>query len=508
MSAPDEAGFSGKLESWIEQASFAQHYGLILKATDAGEGSLGGGGPDTPGYVYEELVRLTFEVDKGDKGHSLASVLVSKLQGAKTVESKVKTLKTLRHLTFKGSRNFRKGLRLHDEQLRNSAESGIMTSSSAEVTSSSSAKKVHQIRQLAVEIRTFLFDQSNLEGDESLEPETIPQSSFSGMGASTKSLGRYEGFGSAPAKETLGDKMLEMVESMMTSFPVASIDERKEVLEMCLAAPSTGDYQPIQMPGLKKDNEEMMMSSIMVMNNSGSGKRTATVRHHVPGKAGGGWESSSSGNEDEDDNEKPEVACFRTSAPAPVPDTSCPDPESVDEIGQEAREQTPVSEAKKSSSSSSSASYSILQTYLRNPLCKVHTVQECFQQLRSEEFEDVTVALDASLEQVINDDVIRRQSAVNDDVIIRQSDDVIERQSDEKSCKDESVFRLLLLLEHFLRSSEKTDEMSKMKTRLDKHLVVVASEDNNADNKFLQKTVIKAQKVRLIIQRRLHQLQP
>ena len=97
-----------------------------------------------------------------------------------------------------------------------------------------------------------------------------------------------------------------MFEQMLT-FP----DDRKDVLEMCLAAPSTGDYKPIDLPGLKADSA-MVASTI-----SNQSSRTSS-RKHVPGRAGGGWESSS--EEEELSSDKMTV--------------------SVDEIAQEACEES------------------------------------------------------------------------------------------------------------------------------------------------------------------------
>ena len=79
-------------------------YGLLAKATDAGGGSEGAG--DTPGYVYKELTELTFE--GGPRvGAALAQTLTKRLTAAHDVQSKLKTLKTIRHLAQHGSRRYR-----------------------------------------------------------------------------------------------------------------------------------------------------------------------------------------------------------------------------------------------------------------------------------------------------------------------------------------------------------------------------------------------------------------
>ena len=83
---------------------------------------------------------------------------------------------------------------------------------------------------------------------------------------------------------------MDMVEQFLT-FP----DERKEVLEMCLATPSTGDYKPIDLPSLETSAlDPMMMSSYS--NSVNPMLTSVSVRKHVPGKAGGGWESDDEDN--------------------------------------------------------------------------------------------------------------------------------------------------------------------------------------------------------------------
>ena len=72
-------------------------------------------------------------------------------------------------------------------------------------------------------------------------------------------------------------------------------DERKEVMEMCLASPSTGDFKPISLLGLQSssDSYHSNSSSMNVSRfgefppTSGSGR---VGQKHIAGKAGGGWE--------------------------------------------------------------------------------------------------------------------------------------------------------------------------------------------------------------------------
>ena len=88
--------------------------------------------------------------------------------------------------------------------------------------------------------------------------------------------------------------MADLIEKAIT-IP----DERKEVMEMCLASPSTGDFQPINLSGIQaaKDSYRSPTNS---MNISTSGafnlsplQASCIGQKHRPGKAGGGWEDDS-----------------------------------------------------------------------------------------------------------------------------------------------------------------------------------------------------------------------
>ena len=97
--------------------------------------------------------------------------------------------------------------------------------------------------------------------------------------------------------ENYGDKVADFIEKAIT-IP----DERKEVMEMCLASPSTGDFKPISLPGLQSNSDSYHSnSSSMHITSfgefpppSGSGR---VGQKHIPGKAGGGWEDDT-----QDDN--------------------------------------------------------------------------------------------------------------------------------------------------------------------------------------------------------------
>ena len=90
--------------------------------------------------------------------------------------------------------------------------------------------------------------------------------------------------------ENYGDKMAGLIEKAIT-IP----DERKEVMEMCLASPPTGDFKPISLPGVHSTTDTFnSTSSSMLITNSGAFRNSSEVirvgQKHMPGRAGGGWE--------------------------------------------------------------------------------------------------------------------------------------------------------------------------------------------------------------------------
>ena len=90
--------------------------------------------------------------------------------------------------------------------------------------------------------------------------------------------------------------MAELIEKAIT-IP----DERKEVMEMCLASPSTGDFQPINLPGFQAKDSYRLPSASMHLSTTGAFQSspmhtTSKGQKHRPGKAGGGWD------DDFDDN--------------------------------------------------------------------------------------------------------------------------------------------------------------------------------------------------------------
>ena len=90
--------------------------------------------------------------------------------------------------------------------------------------------------------------------------------------------------------ENYGDKMADLIERAIT-IP----DERKEVMEMCLASPSTGDFQPINLPGIQPKDSYGAQNMSMHISTTGAFQQSplhsSTIgQKHRPGKAGGGWE--------------------------------------------------------------------------------------------------------------------------------------------------------------------------------------------------------------------------
>ena len=117
-------------------------YATIQKAIDPAYSE------STPGYIYEELIQLSYE---GNLAEGLASTLVYHLQNTKVdnVEKQLKVLKTIHTLSTKGSRLFRHSLRKpnNDEHLRTAARRGNYSSSL--LSSPGGTTKEVEIRKLA-----------------------------------------------------------------------------------------------------------------------------------------------------------------------------------------------------------------------------------------------------------------------------------------------------------------------------------------------------------------------
>ena len=143
-------------------------------------------------------------------------------------------------------------------------------------------------------MREYLYSEEVLDKDESTEPEVSPSDAhtFSGMGSSSSSSankgGKYEGFGNSPiARENLGDKVLDLLESAM-----AHTDGKDEVMKICLTS-STGDYQPVivSLPEPAPPTDEPVKRSSA---STSSSVVQPKPKAHVKGKAGGGWDSEDS----------------------------------------------------------------------------------------------------------------------------------------------------------------------------------------------------------------------
>ena len=223
-------------------------YGTLKKATSSESG-------DTPGYVYDELIQLTYS------DIIIATQLATYL--AETLDSssyKTRTAKTISHLVRNGSKSFRKSLRNRDDILRKVANCSDPL-----------------VAKILKDTRTVLFDDELVNKDDSDQPETCPKPSLSGMGASSGA----KGFGNTPVnKENLGHKVLDIIDKV-TNIP----DERAEVLKMCLENSPTGSYEPVPAPALMKS--VMLKTSTTSLSSS-----VIRGKKHKPGKAGGGWESS------------------------------------------------------------------------------------------------------------------------------------------------------------------------------------------------------------------------
>jgi hypothetical protein len=103
-------------------------YPLLKKATSSAS-------PDVPGYVFEELVTLSFSSPV--MASQMVDYLCSRLSRP-TIPGKLRTLKTIRQLAKRGSRALRKRLREQDEALKKAAEGGVQKD---DLTGASGAKE-------------------------------------------------------------------------------------------------------------------------------------------------------------------------------------------------------------------------------------------------------------------------------------------------------------------------------------------------------------------------------
>jgi len=245
-----------------DRANVANMYPILKKATSSSD-------QPTPGYSYQVLIEFSYE--SSDNCKHLVQYLNKRLQRP-SAHGVLKTLKTIKHLTDKGSREFRKGLRENDEYIKSSPDYGSQHSSFT------GTDVLDQIRTLSKELLRNLFSEENLLKDSNSEPEVVPTFSqnLTGMGNSTAKSGKYEGFGNSPInKNSVTDKVRDVLESVI-NLP----DPKQQILDLCLED-STGNYEAIHLPEVT----------------SLPNKINRTVRDkpkaHVPGRAGGGWEDSS-----------------------------------------------------------------------------------------------------------------------------------------------------------------------------------------------------------------------
>ena len=245
-----------------DRANVANLYPILKKATSSSE-------QPTPGYAYQVLIEFSYE--SSDNCKHLVQYLNKRLQRP-SAYGVLKTLKTIKQLTEKGSREFRKGLRENDEYIKSAPDYG------SQHNSFTGTDVLDQIRTLTKELLVDLFSEDTLLRDSGTEPEVVPTFSqnLAGMGNSTAKTGKYEGFGNSPInKNSVTDKVRDVLESVM-NLP----DPKQQILDLCLED-STGDYEAIHLPEVSIPQNRIKYSVI------------DKPKAHVPGRAGGGWEDSS-----------------------------------------------------------------------------------------------------------------------------------------------------------------------------------------------------------------------
>ena len=146
-----------KVTQLTEKSLLYQHYPTLKKATNSELG-------DTPGYVYEELVQLTYS--DLTMATQLAIYLADCLD---TNGVKIRSAKTLHYLIRMGSRQFRKTLRTEkDDVLRKTANSSDPL-----------------VAKIIADSRNNLFDEELISKDDLASDEILPQPTLSGMGGSS-----------------------------------------------------------------------------------------------------------------------------------------------------------------------------------------------------------------------------------------------------------------------------------------------------------------------------------
>ena len=281
-------------------------YPLLKKATSSMD-------QPTPGYIYQVFnciqtrlpsnfspqILVEFSFESPENSRHLAKYLNMRLQRP-SAHGVLKTLKSMKQLVEKGSREFRKALRENDEHIKNAPDYGSQQGSYT-------GTDVHeQTRRISQDILKDLFDQDTIERDNSKEVEVRPLQSntMAGMGRSMgSSQGRLEGFGSEPVdKSSMIDKARDMLESVV-NLP----DPKKQIMELCLKD-DVGSYEAVHLPGLPPVEGRRLVGGIPLLERE-------PAKAHTPGKAGGGWEDSS-------DEEQTRIEKFTNIAPEVPRDSS------------------------------------------------------------------------------------------------------------------------------------------------------------------------------------------
>jgi len=247
-----------------DRANIANLYPVLKKATSSSE-------HPTPGYAYQVLIEFSYQ--NRENSRHLVQYLNKRLQRP-SAYGVLKTLKTMKHLAEKGSREFRKGLRENDEHIKSAPDYG------SQHNTFTGTDTLEQIRTISKELLLQLFSEDSVARDSSSQPESVPTftQSLAGMGSSTTKTGKYEGFGNSPInKNSVTDTVRDVLESVI-NLP----DPKQQILDLCLED-SPGEYEAIHLPQVGVNQQTPMHVSV------GAHKPKA----HIPGKAGGGWEDSS-----------------------------------------------------------------------------------------------------------------------------------------------------------------------------------------------------------------------
>jgi len=262
---------SDKLTSFSEmvneQATVLNLYPIFKKATSSSQ-------EPTPGYLYDILIEFSF---KSNKNSLLLGDYMNKRLQRHSVHGILKTLKCINHLVEKGSRSFRKYLRMNDEHVKNAPSFGSQNNTF------NGTALLEEIKTLVTKILQELFSQSNIDRDSSSESEIVPsfKQSLPGMGQSNKhvkEVQKYEGFGSSPIDRSGVTDSIRNVLDQLIHAP----DPKQELLEACLKG-HTGQYQAakVSLPEQTSANNQ-------------DEKKIHQPKQFIPGRAGGGWEDDDS----------------------------------------------------------------------------------------------------------------------------------------------------------------------------------------------------------------------